>query len=66
MWRAGGRYPVALVAALVAGMDWPRWPVAGGAVRVRAGLGGRWRWPCGRWPCWLVAPLVAAVGAGGR
>jgi hypothetical protein len=28
MWRAGGRYPVALVAALVAGMDWPRWPVA--------------------------------------
>lgn len=43
MWRASGRYPVALVAALVAGMDWPRWPVAGGASRVAAGRVGWWR-----------------------
>lgn len=56
MWRAGGRYPVALVAALVARMGWPRWPVAGGAGRVAAGRVGWWR----RW--W---PLVAPV-AGGR
>ena len=56
MWRAGGHYPVALVAALVADIGWPRWPVAGGAGRVGAGRVGWWR----RW--W---PLVAPV-AGGR
>jgi len=43
MWRAGGRYPMALVAALVARMGWPHWPVAGGASRVAAGRVGWWR-----------------------
>jgi hypothetical protein len=61
MWRAGGRYPVALVAALVADIGWPRWPVAGGAVRVGAGRVGWWRhwWPlvapvAGSWRWWLA------------
>jgi hypothetical protein len=51
MWRAGGRYPVALVAR----MGWPRCPVAGGAGRVAAGRVGWWRhW----WP--LVAPVAGS------
>jgi hypothetical protein len=64
MWRAGGRYPVALVAALVAHMGWPRWPVAGAAGRVGAGRVGWWRrwWPlvapvAGSW--WPWAPMAA-------